>query len=48
MLRDMNNKKEELISEKSNKVLLDKFISYYDKILMEILILLNVFQIVIP
>ena len=36
MLRDMNNKKEELISEKSNKVLLDKFISYYDKILMDI------------
>ena len=36
ILNDMNSFKEELISEKSNKVLLDKFISHYDKVLLEL------------
>jgi len=35
ILKDMNSNKEEFISEKTNKVLLDKFISYYEKILLE-------------
>ena len=35
ILKDMNSNKEEFISEKTNKVLLNKFISYYEKILLE-------------
>ena len=31
----MNSNKEDFISEKSNKVLLDKFITFYDKKLLE-------------
>ena len=36
ILKEMNSNKEDYISEKSNKVLLSKFISYYEKILLEI------------
>ena len=45
ILKDMNYMNEELISEKSNKVLLDKFISYYEKVLFDIFNKNNNFQI---
>ena len=45
LLNDMNSFKEEVTSEKSNKVLLDKFISYYDKILLELFNRNNNFEI---
>ena len=35
LLKEMNSNKEDFISEKSNKVLLDKFITFYDKKLLE-------------
>ena len=45
LLKDMNSNREELISEKSNKVLLDKFISYYEKVIYDIFNRNNNFQI---
>ena len=45
LLSDMNTIKEEVTSEKSNKVLLDKFISYYDKVLIELFNRNNNFEI---
>ena len=45
ILKDMNNNREDFISEKSIKVLLDKFISNYEKILSELFNKNNNFQI---
>ena len=45
LLKDMNSNREELISEKSNKVLLDRFISYYEKVIYDIFNKNNNFQI---
>ena len=45
LLKDMNIIKEEFISEKSNKVLLDKFISYYEKVIYDTFNRNNNFQI---
>ena len=45
LLKDMNDNREEFISEKSNKVLLDKFISYYEKVMFQIFNRNNNFQI---
>ena len=45
LLKELNNNKEELISEKSNKVLLDKCITNYKKILLDLFNKNNNFQI---